>query len=232
MTTQRAHTIMRVTSQMGHDKADDWRDQAQCRDTDPTLFHPERNDPASFDDARTICADCPVKAACLAYALDKERGLHPDVRWGMFGGLTSDERADLDGFPMKEACGNHTGTDRGARAHRRNRQRLCVECLAAERSARAANATRHPKPITHGTNAGYRAHQTAKETPCAECKAARTEYDRARYRQEARTPSTCGTTGGYNRHRLGRTEVCDACRDARRTYLREWRAGRKAKVAS
>jgi WhiB family transcriptional regulator, redox-sensing transcriptional regulator len=36
--------------------------------------------------ARAICADCPVRAACLAHALTH------DEPWGMWGGLTARER--------------------------------------------------------------------------------------------------------------------------------------------
>lgn len=39
------------------------------------------------DFAKTVCMDCPVQDQCL------ELGMRPDnIRWGIFGGLTSDER--------------------------------------------------------------------------------------------------------------------------------------------
>jgi WhiB family redox-sensing transcriptional regulator len=72
-----------------------WRRSAACRDEDPEAFYPPEG--AWFSDlaeaaAKRICAGCPVRAACLADALDWES---PRERHGVLGGLTAAERARL-----------------------------------------------------------------------------------------------------------------------------------------
>lgn len=71
---------------------DDWRQRAACRDQDPELFFPvSETGPGArqAEQARAVCAHCPVRAQCLDYALDG--GLHH----GIFGGTTATERAAL-----------------------------------------------------------------------------------------------------------------------------------------
>jgi WhiB family transcriptional regulator, redox-sensing transcriptional regulator len=60
---------------------------AACRGMDAEVFFP----PADGDDgmAKEICAACPVRAACLAFAID-----HAE-RFGVWGGLNEKERARL-----------------------------------------------------------------------------------------------------------------------------------------
>jgi WhiB family transcriptional regulator, redox-sensing transcriptional regulator len=64
-----------------------WRDRVACRGTDPDPFFPERGE--SADPARQICARCPVRQPCLAYALDN------GITHGVWGGLTERERRVL-----------------------------------------------------------------------------------------------------------------------------------------
>lgn len=74
------------------DRADDWRDQAACRTADPELFFPVGKGAPSKrqeNEAKKVCADCPVLADCLSWALTQ--GM--DV--GVFGGLNADERRAL-----------------------------------------------------------------------------------------------------------------------------------------
>lgn len=66
----------------------DWRAQARCGDADPELFFPVSEVGASakqVDDAKRVCAGCPVTAECLAEAGD----------FGIWGGLTASERRAL-----------------------------------------------------------------------------------------------------------------------------------------
>ncbi|NIH79293.1 WhiB family transcriptional regulator [Amycolatopsis viridis] len=70
----------------------DWRTSAACRDEDPELFFPvSEMGPGARQVARAkaVCASCPVRAECLAYALDA--GLDN----GIFGGTTEQERRSL-----------------------------------------------------------------------------------------------------------------------------------------
>ena len=64
-----------------------WRELAACRGADLGLFFPERGEPA--EPARLVCAACPVRQACLDYAITN-RIIH-----GIWGGLTERERRAL-----------------------------------------------------------------------------------------------------------------------------------------
>ena len=70
----------------------DWRDYAACRDADPELFFPDgdiRSARARVQKAKLICRGCPVRAACLHWALANGQEA------GIWGGLTEDERRRL-----------------------------------------------------------------------------------------------------------------------------------------
>lgn len=64
-----------------------WQDQALCAETDPEAFFPEKG--GSTRDAKRVCRSCPVRAECLAYALDH------DERFGIYGGMSERERRRL-----------------------------------------------------------------------------------------------------------------------------------------
>ncbi|HYT25456.1 MAG TPA: WhiB family transcriptional regulator [Actinomycetota bacterium] len=77
--------------QDGMAKSWSWRLQAACRSEDTSLFFPadgERPGAKARREAKAklICAACPVAAECAAYAL----GTHE--RWGVWGGLSQEER--------------------------------------------------------------------------------------------------------------------------------------------
>ena len=63
-----------------------WRTRAACTGIDSDLFYPTSEDEAEADEAKAICAVCPVSTACLEHALafrEKE---------GIWGGTTERER--------------------------------------------------------------------------------------------------------------------------------------------
>jgi WhiB family redox-sensing transcriptional regulator len=64
-----------------------WRDGAACLGADPDLFFPQRGE--SAERAREICARCPVRRACLDYALRNA------ITHGIWGGLAERERRVL-----------------------------------------------------------------------------------------------------------------------------------------
>jgi WhiB family transcriptional regulator, redox-sensing transcriptional regulator len=73
----------------GLPRGEDWRSAAACQDTDPDLFFPVSGSGKSLeqvDRAKAICAACPVRRDCLAFAL---RIGQAD---GIWGGLTEEER--------------------------------------------------------------------------------------------------------------------------------------------
>jgi WhiB family redox-sensing transcriptional regulator len=66
-----------------------WQRRAACRrpGVDPDGFYPDKG--GTTRPAKRICAGCPVKAECLAYALAN------DERFGIWGGLSERERRRL-----------------------------------------------------------------------------------------------------------------------------------------
>jgi WhiB family redox-sensing transcriptional regulator len=66
---------------------EEWRLAAVCAQTDPEAFFPEKGgSPAA---AKAVCARCPVTAECLDWALAN------DVRYGVWGGLSAQQRAGI-----------------------------------------------------------------------------------------------------------------------------------------
>lgn len=70
----------------------DWHESAACRHADQALFFGPDGERQGERETRErnaapICAGCPVRAACLEYALARPE------RWGLWGGLNEDERA-------------------------------------------------------------------------------------------------------------------------------------------
>jgi WhiB family redox-sensing transcriptional regulator len=67
----------------------DWRKLAACRHADPELFFPVSASGPSLDQvnqAKVICAGCPVRRHCLAFALDTRQD------HGVWGGMSEEER--------------------------------------------------------------------------------------------------------------------------------------------
>jgi WhiB family redox-sensing transcriptional regulator len=62
-----------------------WVDLAACRDADFTLFFPVSDVDPKVTAAKHICGTCPVRAQCLAHALDAGE-------LGVWGGTTETER--------------------------------------------------------------------------------------------------------------------------------------------
>lgn len=76
-----------------------WREQAACLDTDPDLFFPAHpND--RCDDARAVCATCPVQEECLGWALER------DERFGVWGGKNQQQLSAMRKVPRRSRCRN------------------------------------------------------------------------------------------------------------------------------
>ncbi|ANJ10474.1 WhiB family transcriptional regulator [Streptomyces parvulus] len=65
----------------------DWQEEALCAQTGAEFFFPEPG--SSVRDAKRICALCPIRPACLDFALSN------DERFGVWGGLSEKERLEL-----------------------------------------------------------------------------------------------------------------------------------------
>lgn len=70
---------------MAVSKVEEWPLLARCRGMNDALF-PEGRDQKR---AKTVCMGCPVRAECLAEALDQK------IEWGVWGGMTERERRQL-----------------------------------------------------------------------------------------------------------------------------------------
>lgn len=82
-----------------------WRHAAACAGTDPDIFYPVPETPPGrrpaqpkpdyYEQARAICAKCPVRDQCLTEAMAEESGNAAGNRHGMRGGLSPSERYRL-----------------------------------------------------------------------------------------------------------------------------------------
>jgi WhiB family transcriptional regulator, redox-sensing transcriptional regulator len=92
----------------------DWQLLAACRGVDSSLFfHPEGERGAARSArevaAKEVCMRCPVRAECAAHALSVREP------YGVWGGLTEDEREELLGRARRDLVrtnANARGTDR------------------------------------------------------------------------------------------------------------------------
>lgn len=71
----------------------DWRESAVCRQVDAEIFFPTAGKnglryAVEVATAKRVCRDCPVRFQCLEWALEH-------LEYGIAGGLTEDERAEL-----------------------------------------------------------------------------------------------------------------------------------------
>jgi len=108
----------------------DWRDNASCLETGGHVFFPSQGDDSFTPAAKAICNGCPVKAACLEFALDN------NIDDGVWGGTSPKERAKLRrGRPRPcGMCGQPLTPGRG------NTARYCPGC---KQEARRRSQTRY-----------------------------------------------------------------------------------------
>ena len=71
---------------------DEWMRQALCAQTDPMLFYPEEVGGKAAQQAKKICKRCPVREACLTYALE-----HGEC-FGIWGGTSYRQRRRMRGW--------------------------------------------------------------------------------------------------------------------------------------
>ena len=72
-----------------HRPAAGWREAAACRQADPELFFPIASAgqaAAEIQQAKAVCASCPVRRPCLTYALATAQ------EFGIWGGRDENER--------------------------------------------------------------------------------------------------------------------------------------------
>jgi WhiB family redox-sensing transcriptional regulator len=64
-----------------------WRNSGACQGLDPEIFYPDNEENCS--QAKSVCAECKVRIACLAYALDSRE------KQGVWGGASARERRKM-----------------------------------------------------------------------------------------------------------------------------------------
>ena len=75
-----------------------WTTRAACigADIDVDFFPGDNHSRHAYARAKRVCHECPVTIHCLRLALYLEDGLAETSRWGMWAGLTPQQRALLD----------------------------------------------------------------------------------------------------------------------------------------
>ena len=84
---------MALTWTRHHDwNAEDWREHAACRDTQPDLFFPVGTTGLAIEQieaAKAVCHECLVRGDCLEFALATNQDS------GVWGGTSEEERRKL-----------------------------------------------------------------------------------------------------------------------------------------
>lgn len=109
----------------------EWMGDAACKGKPTDWFFPERGQ--SLREQKAVCAGCPVRQACLDYALEFR------VRFGIWGGTSEQERRRLrlvqSRGPRRSTavCGTLGGYDK----HRRTGEPPCDPCRACKTASNA-----------------------------------------------------------------------------------------------
>lgn len=146
----------------------DWRASAGCRGTDPEVFFPVAENGPERDRAeaaaKAVCAGCPVRAECLAWASEA-------LPFGVAGGMTEAERAALRRnhrsrprrAPVTPACRRGSGNTSRSReaghaalAAGRDRADVARACGVSRRTVDrwAAALREHGVPVRSGVVSG------------------------------------------------------------------------------
>ena len=89
--------------------SEQWRSVAACRSAEPDLFFPVSGSASNLPqvaEAKAICARCPVRRQCLAFALRTVQ------LYGIWGGMTEEER-----YPLIKARQQRTRSAQTQRRH-------------------------------------------------------------------------------------------------------------------
>lgn len=146
----------RPRAPVGHDTA--WRLHAKCRDSNPGRFYPDRGDAATVNQAKAVCATCPVRGDCLLAGLD-------GMELGIWGGAGDPTRRVLRAQPRV-----HRGYDETCG---------CAFCSAASKHFARLDGQQVDEPVTSfGPGARHAKASTYARgrrcTPCGLAKQAQT----------------------------------------------------------
>jgi WhiB family transcriptional regulator, redox-sensing transcriptional regulator len=140
------HTVSTYSPQLVLDVTDmAWADDGDCQYADPELWFPAPGERAEA--AKSICAQCPVKAECLAYAMPRSE------LEGIWGGTSQRQRARMR-----------------VKAQLAPRKHAEAAALAAEGMKRCTRC-RHPKPYAEFSLDSHS--RDGRRPDCKACLAAR-----------------------------------------------------------
>lgn len=116
-----------------------WWDSAACKDRAADTFFPDVAHRGAYKLARAVCADCPVRQACLEDALSRNE------RYGIWGGKTTRERDKYARNATPVPTVMPTGCDglaSGGQYYRetRNGGKPCEQCRLAYNARRRARS--------------------------------------------------------------------------------------------
>lgn len=121
-------------------EAASWRALANCRDQDAESFFLESA--GGVRAAKRICRQCPVRRACLEFAMATDN----TYRYGVFGGLSAWERRKLAtrrGGKALRSNAPRCGTESAYRSHYTRGEKPCHACR------RAMNDANHRRKAAH-----------------------------------------------------------------------------------
>lgn len=109
-----------------------WQFRGACQDVDPELFFPHPTETERIAEAKAVCADCPVRSACLEFALSN------NIQFGIFAGRTEGELKIMRSLRARQTTALESwqvehGTRNGARWHYRHGETPCGPCKQAIR---------------------------------------------------------------------------------------------------
>lgn len=220
----------------------EWTTRAACRAADPDLFDTCCAAKTVPHDAATWCNACPVRQQCLDMAMRIEAGTAATYRFGIFGGLAPQQRADL--FPtwaQQQGVSPHAtrsglapcGTAAAYRRHKRNNEPIDQACETAHlqmgRERRAAQASKAAHARTTGTRwpdcgtpAALQRHREQRVQLCPACRPL-ADATRKPSPGSKRKPIAHGTYQGSQQHRYRKEPLCEPCRQAYNTWQQERR---------
>lgn len=191
-----------------------WKLDAACQDIDPETWY----DPALVADAKKVCAACPVRDRCLAFALDIAEP------WGVWGGFSEAERRALARGRRPKLCRRCDLDFVPARPG----GRVCAECRPRNESSIAehrAEVTRRAAEGWPDSMIGNLIGFTADQV----------RYARRRWRIPAGEVARdglqpCGTSAAARRHKRRGEPVDDLCLEAERRRWAERPSRQRKKV--
>lgn len=190
----------------------DWRDTAACGGHDTELYFSA----LSEETAKAACRGCPVVEQCLQFALDE------NIPFGVYGGLTEDERAALHRVSVRRNLTTKELNERSRYAREPKEPRTLawlfevntVQVFGDHLTWTGPNKAKFqgqkftPKQVAFIVHRGRQPEGLVRST-CGTPECVRPEH-----LADSAERGGCGTRPGYQKHLRNGETPCDACRQA------------------